>query len=136
MNNLVQQLLEGKKAKELLSAEAKKKSRYPHEISFRVTEDGKDAIIPLLLALMALGNLGSSRKIEIEDGEKSFFWDGDGNAKMADLTLNGEPVQKMQEPPREKGAPTAGRSAQPPISQSPGEEQEDTFNSEDTLNSQ
>lgn len=121
MNDLIRQILEGKKAKEILKPkfdknEAPKKPK-GHVIQFEVSEQGLEEISPLLLALSAMGKAGSSRGFEIEDYGK-FYWDGDGNAKMDKITVDGEPLQQKQtssedesksKKPSGGGAPRGGK---------------------------
>lgn len=121
MNNLIRQILEGKKAKEILKPKFDKDSKpekpKKHTISFEVSNQGLEEISPLLIALSAMGSAGSSRGFEIEDYGK-FWWDGDGNSRLDNILVDGEPLQQKQnssndETKSKKSSGAAPRGARP-----------------------
>ena len=71
-------------------------------IELVVTDQGAEEILPLLRELQRMGNMGCSRSLKIEDwgheGDKDakqskFGWDGDGDAKIVTLKVDGKKVE-------------------------------------------
>jgi 2'-5' RNA ligase len=69
------------------------------KIEFEASPDAAASLVPLLKELKKMGNQGSSRDITIDDwdGRTNFGFDGDGNAKIGDIKVDGQVVEKLLE---------------------------------------
>jgi 2'-5' RNA ligase len=65
------------------------------KIEFEATPDAAASLVPLLKELRKMGDQGSSRDITIDDwdGKSNFGFDGDGNAKIGDIKVDGQVVE-------------------------------------------
>ena len=62
-----------------------------HKVTFTCSDDAIQ-LIRLLVACRQMGSMGCSRSINIEgwdEGENSFDFDGDGAAKIGEITVDG-----------------------------------------------
>lgn len=71
-----------------------------HTIEIECSDQAVEELIPLLRELEAMGSMGSSRSITIEDwdGHPKFGFDGDGNAKITSLKLDGKEAPERKKP--------------------------------------
>lgn len=61
-------------------------------IEIECSDQAVEELMPLLRELQRMGHQGSSRSIKIEDwdGKNKFGFDGDGNAKITTLRVDGK----------------------------------------------
>lgn len=71
-----------------------------HTIEIECSDQAVEELIPLLRELENMGALGSSRSIKIEDwdGRSNFGFDGDGNAKISSIKVDGENAPERKKP--------------------------------------
>lgn len=63
-----------------------------HKIEIECSDQALEELLPLLRQMEIMGNQGSSRSIKIEDwdGPSDFGFDGDGNAKIRSIKVDGQ----------------------------------------------
>lgn len=73
-------------------------------IQLTVSDQGAEELLPLLRELQRMGSQGSSRSIKIEDwdGNSNFGFDGDGNAKIDEILVDGDPYEGSEDEPKEE----------------------------------
>lgn len=69
-----------------------------HTIEIECSDQAVEELVPLLRELGVMGRQGSSRSIKIEDwdGKSSFGFDGDGNAKITTIKVDGEEIDEAK----------------------------------------
>lgn len=63
-------------------------------VSFTCSDSALEELLILLNRLKQLGDLGSSRRIFIEDFEGIIFFDGDGRDRLDNINVNGKPLKE------------------------------------------
>lgn len=73
---------------ELLTGQKPKR----HTIELVCSDQAVEELVPLLREFQRMGRQGSSRSVKIEDwdGKNSFGFDGDGNAKIDTIKVDGK----------------------------------------------
>jgi hypothetical protein len=69
-----------------------------HTIEITCSAQAVEELVPLLRELEYLGGVGSSRGLEILDwdGNTNFGFDGDGNAKIDSIKVDGHDAQERK----------------------------------------